>query len=187
MIWKSTARSAAPCLASILIFILLAAPLGAQSTGGSVTVNAVDQAGAQVPSASLQLRNVETNDIRKGETHGDGTYIFTDLPFGIYELTVNKSGFDTQIFQSVQVQTARVTTVNVSLKIGGVSQTVTVAETAAPVIELNSTALADTIDTKQVVNLPLQGRNVMSLAFLVPGWSATSANSSNGTWNNMPG
>lgn len=184
-------------LATIFIVTLLTSLSGwaQSSTGGSVTVNTVDQAGALVPAAALQLRNLETNDIRKAETQGDGSHVFTELPFGIYELTVSKAGFDGQVFKSVQVQTGRATTVNVSLKIGGVSQTVTVAESATPLIELNSSALADTIDTKQVVNLPMQGRNVMSLAFLVPGWASTGANtttgsasaSNQGTWNNMPG
>jgi hypothetical protein len=168
---------------------------GQSSTGGTVTVNILDATGAVVPGAALQLRNVETNDIRKGESHGDGVFTFQELPFGMYELNVSKSGFETQIFQSVQVQTGRATTVNVALKIGGTSQTVTVSEAATPLIDLNSSVLADTIDTKQVVNLPMQGRNVMALAFLVPGWATTGANSgtgsasasNQGTWNNMPG
>src|SRR5437667_12624999 len=82
------------------------------SNVGSVSVAVLDPAGATVPGAQLQLRDTETNDIRKAETQGNGTYSFPNLSFGIYQLTVTKPGFDTEVFQSVQVQTARVTTVN---------------------------------------------------------------------------
>src|SRR5713226_2133323 len=162
---------------------------------GSVSVAVLDPAGATVPGAQLQLRDTETNDIRKAETQGNGTYSFPNLSFGIYQLTVTKPGFDTEVFQSVQVQTARVTTVNVILKVGGTTQTVTVTDAASPLLETDSSTLSDTLDTKQVVNLPVSGRNIMSLAFLVPGWSSTSGVGadaqgrilSNGTWDNLPG
>ncbi len=173
-------------LESILISIL---PLCAQTSNvGSVTVSVQDPAGASVPGAQLLLRDVETNDVRKAETQAGGSYSFPNLPFGIYELNVSKSGFDTQLFRSVQVQTARITTVNASLKVGVTTQTVTVSDSASPLLETQSSTLSDTIDTKQVVNLPLNGRSVMSLAFLVPGWSSTGgAGSVTGTWNNLPG
>jgi carboxypeptidase family protein len=155
---------------------------------GSVTVNVIDASGATVPDAQLQVRNIETNDIRRAATQANGSYSFPNLPFGIYELTVSKAGFDSQVFQSVQVQTSRITTVNVSLKVGGTTQTVTVADTATPLVETDSSTLSDTIDTKQVVNLPVNGRNIMSLAFLVPGWSSTNGvGSTFGTWDNLPG
>jgi len=159
----------------LAVFFLLAALIGWQafaqtSDVGSVTVNVIDASGATVPDAQLQVRNIETNDIRRAATQANGSYSFPNLPFGIYELTVSKPGFESQVFQSVQVQTSRITTVNVSLKIGGTTQTVTVADTATPLVETDSSTLSDTIDTKQVVNLPVNGRNIMSLAFLVPGW-----------------
>jgi len=96
-------------------------------------------------------------------------------------------GFQTQLFESVQVQSARVTDVAVALKVGGTTQTVTVSDVATPLVESTSNVLANTIDTKQVVNLPVSGRSVMSLAFLVPGWSSTGGvGSVIGTWDNLP-
>jgi len=158
------------------------------SNVGSVSIAVLDPAGATVPGAQLQLRDTETNDIRKAETQANGTYSFPNLSFGIYQLTVSKPGFDTEVFRSVQVQTARVTTVNVLLKVGGTTQTVTVTEAASPLLETDSSTLSDTLDTKQVVNLPVSGRNIMSLAFLVPGWSSTGGvGSVTGTWDNLPG
>jgi len=154
-----------------IIGLALACLASAQTSNvGSVSVAVLDPAGATVPGAQLQLRDTETNDVRKAETQANGTYSFPNLSFGIYQLTVTKPGFETEVFQSVQVQTARVTTVNVILKVGGTTQTVTVTEAASPLLETDSSTLSDTLDTKQVVNLPVSGRNIMSLAFLVPGW-----------------
>jgi hypothetical protein len=82
-------------------------------------------------------------------------------------LNVSKTGFQTQVFESVQVQTGRTTSVNVSLKVGGMMQAVTVAATETPLVEPDSSVLADTIDTKQVTSLPVIGRNLFNLALLV--------------------
>ena len=163
-------------------------PVRAQTSNtGTVTVNVLDPAGAVIPQAALQLKDLGANTLRRAETLSNGVYSFPDLPFGSYELTVTKEGFETQVFQSVQVQTGRVTTLKVDMKVGGTTQTVTVAAEATPLVESDS-VLASTIDTKQIVNLPVTGRNVMSFAFLVPGWSSTSGvGSTNGTWDNLPG
>lgn len=158
------------------------------SNTGSVTVNVADPAGAMVPDAQLELKDLATNDIRRAATQAGGAYSFPNLPFGIYQLTVAKAGFESQVFQSVQVQTARITTVNATLRIGVPTQTVTVSSSETPLLETDSSVLADTIDTKQVVNLPMLNRNVMSLAFLVPGWATSGGpGSTTGTWNNLPG
>lgn len=173
-----------------IIVLLCLAPFasGQTSTGGAITVTVTDPAGATVPGAALELREIETNDIRKAETQTNGTYTFQNLIFGTYRLSVTKAGFQTELFEAVQVQTARVTDINAILKVGGTTQTVQVLDTAAPLVEADSSVLGDTIDTKQVTNLPMLSRNVMQLAFLVPGWSSTGGpQSTAGTWNNMPG
>lgn len=173
-------------------FLGLSALAPAQTnTTGSVNVTVVDSTGSTVPDAALELRNLETNDIRKGQTQNNGVYQFQALPFGTYRLTVNKPGFESSVFESVEVQTSRITDVKSTLTVGRTTQKVEV-NSASPIIETTSTTLADTIDTKQVSNLPVIGRNVMSLAFLVPGWStsgagAGGAGNTNGTFNNMPG
>ena len=138
---------------------------GQTSNTGTVTVTVLDQAGATVPGADLELKDLGTNDSRKAETQTNGVYSFPNLPFGLYELTVSKTGFQTQVFESVQVQTGRITSVEVALRVGGTTQQVTVADTATPLVESDSSTLSDTIDTKQVTSLPMQSRNVMGLAY----------------------
>ncbi len=153
---------------------------------GSVSVNVTDPSGAGIPGAALSIKDTSTNLVIKAETQQNGTYTFPSLTFGVYELSVSKDGFEGQIFQGLQVQTGRSTTVNAKLKVGTTQQTVTVSG-ESPLVETNSNVLSDTIDTKQVTNLPLSGRNMYALAFLVPGWSSNSPGSTAGTFDNLPG
>src|SRR5262249_32867483 len=176
------------CLAVVLYAVHPGGVAWAQTGAtGTVNITVTDPAGASVPAADIQIQDIATNDVRKASTQENGTYSFPNLPFGVYRLTVTKPGFATEVFQSVQVQTARVTDVPVVLKIATTQETVQVTTDATPLVETTSSVLANTIDTKQVVDLPMVNRNVMGLAFLVPGWSSTAAGSTNGTWNNMPG
>ena len=172
-------------LAALTASLTLAA-WGQSDTTGSVAVIVTDPSGATVPGAALSLKDKSTNVVVKAETQGTGAYTFASVQFGTYELIINKTGFESQVYQSVQVQTARVTTINAKLTVGTAQQSVTVS-TEAPLVETDSNVLSDTIDTKQVVNLPLQGRNMYSLAFLVPGWASTGPGSTAGTFDNLPG
>jgi hypothetical protein len=159
---------------------------GQMDTGGSISVIATDPSGAGIPGAALSLKDTSTNVTRKAQTQQNGTYTFQGLTYGNYDLTVTKDGFNTASFQAVQVETARVTTVNAKLQVGATQQTVEVSG-QSPLVETSSNVLSDTIDTKQVVNLPLSGRAMFPLAFLVPGWTSSSPGSTAGTWDNMPG
>ncbi|HUI56318.1 MAG TPA: TonB-dependent receptor [Bryobacteraceae bacterium] len=160
---------------------------GQTTTFGTVTVNVVDPSGAVVPDAQLEIKDLATNIVRKAATGPTGAYTFPDLVFGTYQLTVSAKGFQTQVFDSVVVQTSRSTEIRASLKVGVTTETVTVNTEAAPLVEAESSTLADTIDTKQVTSLPLQNRNMYSFAFLIPGWSSTSPGTTGGTFDNLPG
>ena len=144
------------------------------SNFGGVSVTVQDPSGAAVPGAQLEIKDRSTNIVRKGTTNSTGVYTFPDLTFGTYELTVTAKGFQTAVYSTVTVETARETHIDVPLKVGASSETVTVTTDAVPLVEPDVSVLSDTIDTKQVANLPLSGRNMFSLAFLVPGWSSTS-------------
>src|SRR5262245_31571622 len=161
---------------------------GQTSNVGTVSVTVLDPGGASIPGASLELRDLATNDMRRATTSTAGTYAFPNLPFGQYQLHISAQGFQGQVFEAVQVQAARNTSIAATLQVGVTTQAVTVSAGDVPLVEADSSVLANTIDTRQVVNLPVNGRNVMSLAFLGPGWASTGqVGSSSGTWNNMPG
>jgi hypothetical protein len=171
---------------TLLCALALFAAFAQTSTTGSVTVTVSDPTGAVVPGAALELTDISTNVTTRATTLEAGSYTFPNLAFGEYRLTVTQKGFAAQQVNSIIVQTGRNTDVRVTLKITGSTETVSVtAET--PLIESNASVLADTIDVKQVVSLPMESRNVYNMTFLVPGWAATGANSSVGTFNNLPG
>jgi hypothetical protein len=185
--WGQFLKCAATCC-GIAILWTAVVPVAYSQTGsvGGVSVTVTDPAGAAVPDVTLQLKDLGTNILQKGATQASGTFTFPNVAFGGYQLTLSKTGFETQVFEDLQVQTGRTTDVKAVLKIGATQQTVTV-QGESPLVEADSSVLSNTIDTKQVVNLPLQGRSTFALAFLVPGWASTSPGSTGGTWNNMPG
>src|SRR5690242_13969742 len=147
-------------IAFLLLLALAHTVLFSQtSTTGSVTVTVTDPTGGVVPGAALEITDIGTNVTTKATTLENGAYTFPNLPFGEYKLIVTQRGFANQQINNVVVQTGRNTDIRVALKMAGSTETVQVtAET--PLIEANSSVLADTIDTKQVLNLPMQSRNV---------------------------
>lgn len=81
-------------LALALAFASCNSMVWAQATNVcSITVTVLDPAGASVPAAQLQLRDLGTNEIRRAETQSNGAYSFINLSFGTYELTIRKDGF----------------------------------------------------------------------------------------------
>src|SRR5580693_461076 len=97
----------------IVLSMTLASVYAQTGTGGSISVTVTDPSGASIPDAALEIQNQETNDTHKAATGGSGTFVFPNLPFGIYRLQVSKTGFSTRVFQSVEVQTGRVTDIPV--------------------------------------------------------------------------
>ncbi len=186
-LWKQLLKFTAVFCGALLVFSL-AVPAAYSQTGsaGVVSVSVMDPAGAEIPDAVLQLKDLDTNVVQKAATQANGAFTFASVTFGRYELTVSKTGFETQVFGNLQVQTGRTTDIRAVLKIGATQQTVTV-QGESPLVETDTSVLSDTIDTKQVVNLPLQGRNMFALAFLIPGWASTAPGSTGGTFDNMPG
>lgn len=176
-------------LGSLVAFFALALTIYAPTiwsqsvTGGKVTVTVLDQSGAVVPDASLQLANLDTGVKTSASTSNAGVYSFVDVPLGTYSLTVTKAGFNTQQYSHVLVQAGRVTDVKVALKVGEASETVEVTAPASPILETSSNGLSTTINIKQLEDLPLSGRDVSQLAFLTPGFVDAGAAS---TYNGLP-
>ncbi len=142
---------------------------GQDMSTGAVTVTVQDPAGAAVNGAQLALKDLDTNAVRTATTRGAGGATIPYLNFGHYSLTVTKDGFSTKSYPSITVQTNQVTDINVKLAVGNIAQQVTVSAESSPILDTSSNTLSTTVDLKQVNDLPLYGRNLFSLAFLVPG------------------
>src|SRR5262249_33829736 len=105
-------------------------------------------------------------------------YRFVSLPLGRYSLAITMSGFEKQIFNSVAVQAAQTTDLKAILKLGGTAELVEVVGEAAPLVNTTTNMIGTTLTTKQIEDLPLQGRNITQLTQLMAGYS--------GTWNGLP-
>jgi hypothetical protein len=180
---KSTLAGAVLC--ALIVLGLYAAPACAQSSSaGSVVITVFDPDGRVVPDAQVTLQDLSTNDVRSGVTQDKGTFTFVNLSLGTYKLTVSKSGFESQVFDSVAVHAAQVTDINATLKVGVANETVEVHESETPLVDTTSNAISTNIDIKQIEDLPLGGRDIGGLTQLVPGTEYVAGVGP--TWNGLP-
>src|SRR2546421_1573676 len=183
-----TRNLAHPFLRRALVLALVLVGLCAPQTWGQITgqgtiaVKVLDPSGATVPDAKLTLEDLATSRVRTAVAESSGSYSFVALPVGTYRLTVAKSGFQSQVLESVAVQATRTTDVTVSLTVGTQSTQVTVSG-QAPVVEKTSNAITGSIDLGQVEDLPVIGRDISQLSRIVPG---AVSNGGYTTWNGMP-
>jgi hypothetical protein len=140
----------------------------AQTTTAQVSGQVTDSTGAAVPQARITITNVDTNESRNIETSGAGSYVVPLLPPGNYKLTVEKQGFQTSEFPGLILEVNQTLAVDVVLKVGSVSQSVTV-EAQASQLQATSSALGSVITGAAVADLPLNGRNFSQLLILSAG------------------
>ena len=152
---------------SIVLFVLVAAPLAAQPPGAAVRGIVRDGSGALAGGAKASVTQRETNLVRSVETAADGQFVFSALPPGPYRLEVTRAGFKSHI-EEFELFVSQDLRLDVALQVGAPSEQVVV--TAASIaLERDSTAVGTIVENAQVVNLPLDGRNFLELALLVPG------------------
>ncbi|MDE1176379.1 MAG: TonB-dependent receptor [Edaphobacter sp.] len=138
-----------------------------QSESGKVVGTVTDQTGAEIPQATLTLTNVANGLVLSTVTNGSGELNLPGVPRGDYTAKITAPGFESQT-QNITVTVTQVQTLLFKLAPGSVSDTVTVSSAAALVNTTNAT-LGETIGSKQIEQLPLNGRNSLNLALLAPG------------------
>jgi Carboxypeptidase regulatory-like domain len=158
-------------LASLLWTLLTLIPTAqAQQTLGGITGTVSDNSGAIVPGTTVTIVNDQTTLTRVLQTSSTGSYAFVDLPIGSYTITFTHEGFQTLNIPSIQVQADRTATVNATLKLGAVSQTVTVEE--APLINAVDTTNGYVMDKAEIDAVPLPTGSFTGLAILSTGVNA---------------
>ena len=159
-------------LAAFLTILLLAVfgalPAAAQFTTASLGGRITDPSGAGIPAAGVTARNTATGVTFTMASEATGEYLFPALPIGTYELTVTKSGFETYVQRGIVLTVNQAATQPVVLKIGTVTQRVTVTANA-PLVTTRSATTGQLVNQQSIVNLPLNGREAQSLVFLIPG------------------
>lgn len=148
--------------------IFSSAPLFAQIATGGVTGTVMDPSGAVVPGATVTLINTATGVKQTTQSTATGTYSFTGVQPGAYDLRAGAPGFKTFVDRGLQVHVQQTATVNVHFITGVVTQNITVTA-APPLLQAESGAIGQTIGTQAVNDLPLQTRDWASLAQLSAG------------------
>jgi hypothetical protein len=154
--------------AAFALFFLLLPSLEAQSNFGEIRGQVLDAQGASVAAAAVRIRDVGTNQVQSVTTNSNGFYVAPSLRPVVYEVLVEAQGFQSAVVKDIKVDTARITTVDVRLSLGNVSEKVEVTS-ESPLLQTYSGAVTNTIDQKTMVDTPLNGRNTLQLALILPG------------------
>ncbi|HEX4808556.1 MAG TPA: carboxypeptidase regulatory-like domain-containing protein [Bryobacteraceae bacterium] len=157
-----------PLQAGVLI-LLLGSVLYAQ-TAGKLIGQVSDPSDASVPNAKITAQNAATGLVRTINTDSSGSYAINDLPIGTYKITAEHTGFAIIEKNNIEISVAQTATLNFRLQPGTLSQLVEVASKAEAV----DVQPGETLDTSQVANLPINGRDFARFAFQTPGAVARS-------------
>ena len=152
----------------VCLLITTALTVQGQTSFGRISGIVSDPGGGVVAGAAVNVKNQDTQAARSVTTDGNGFYTATELPIGNYTVEVNQQGFRREQHAGVAIAADARVTVDFKLQLGDVTQTVQVSATGET---LNTTSgeLSQVIDSKQVANLALNGRNYIQLMTLVPG------------------
>ena len=153
----------------LLMGMLSAAGLMAQTFRGTILGTVTDPSGAVVAGAKVTVRNTNTGLERTTQTSNDGSYSVSELPIGTYDVTISQSGFQTSATHGVNVDVATERRVDASLKTGQVSEQVVVSADSLPQVETTADTLGGTFTQTEVKDLPVNGRDYQKLIYLTPG------------------
>src|SRR5215470_4731976 len=153
----------------LLISVILGGHLvSAQVTTGTISGVVQDSSGAVIPGVSVTVRNLDTGIVRSVTTDDRGRYTAPNLTLGNYEVEGELTGFQTEIRRGITLTVGREVVVSLSLKLGQLSDQVTVSG-EAPLVEATSAAMSSLVDARTIRDLPLNGRSYDQLALLQPG------------------
>lgn len=166
-------------VAPLIVLTAFAFSLYAQSDRGTLTGRVMDPSSGVVPEAKVEAVNQATRIKFSTSSNQAGVYSLQQLPVGRYDITVEATGFSRYLHKDVDINIAQTVTMNVTLAVGTVDQTVEVSAAAAAV-ETSTSDLGTVVNRTQVMDLPLSVsgnmRNPESFIFLAPGVTGDAAN-----------
>src|SRR5271166_2355231 len=168
---KGGTMGARPALLAVLVLALLfvsATPAFAQITVAQLNGAVHDESGGIVKNATVTLRDTATNAIYRTTSNDSGLYVIPNLSPGTYELTVSYTGFATTIDRGIVLTVGQTATVDIALRVATQNEQVVVT-TEVPSIEPTKTEISQVIDTQQIQDLPISGRQFTDFALLTAG------------------
>lgn len=170
-------------LRGILMLSLLFLPVGAafaQNAAGQIVGTVTDPQGAIIPGATVTVTNVSTGVETHAVTNESGYFEALALPIGTYQVTVQHQGFTAAKSQDYKLEINQTLRVDFKLTLGAVNEVVTVKSTTGGVETVNAT-VGDSVTSLPIVNMPLNGRDVLDLALLQPGVTDSNSGAQHGS------
>ena len=155
-------------LLTVLAFIAPAPVLLAQTDQGTITGVVQDPTGAAIANANVTLSNVDTGLVLKSTADGGGVYVFSPIKIGNYKVTAGAPGFGTTTETNLQLSIQQRLNVVITLKPGAAVETVNVT-TETPLMQTQEGSVGQTMDTRTINSVPLNGRNWVFIAQLAAG------------------
>lgn len=148
----------------------------AQLTTADILGTVTDATGAEVPGATVVLKDLGTNQTRTTISNGSGEYTFTLLPVGHYSIDIKAKGFQESITKDLAVEAGDRARADVHLALGA-ETTVVEVNASTPLLQADNATVSSTVTARAVQDLPLNGRNFVQLVATVPGANQGSGNS----------
>jgi hypothetical protein len=161
-------------LAAWVLLTILTVAAGSRSSAqvaGSASLSGTvrDEAGAQIPGASVVLTEVARQLDRDSVTNDAGRFAFPNVPAGAYSMMVKKAGFESYHLTDIRLAVDQQGAVEVILKVGAITTSVDVSAKEGALLETESNTIGTVVDSERVEELPLNGRNPLQLALLAAG------------------
>ncbi|HET8638087.1 MAG TPA: carboxypeptidase regulatory-like domain-containing protein, partial [Acidobacteriaceae bacterium] len=160
--------AAVTAAAALLFFALAPTPLHAQTATGSIVGTVTDTSGNVIVGATVTVTDVATNQTRVTKTDSAGAYTVTFLKPATYDISIESQGFQTFQQNGIILNVDAALTVDAKLPVGTVTQKVTVSG-QPPLVEAQTSSIGQVLNTKTILDLPVNGRNSYAFAALVPG------------------
>ncbi len=165
---------------ALALACVVAWPAIAVGPTGTIVGTVADPSEAVIPKAQITVRNQGTNATRQVLTDDDGDFSVPLLPPGVYEVSAEKAGFRRSVHSNVNLNVDQTARVDFVLQVGQLSEQVVITE-SVPIVQTDSSTLGQVIERKQVSQLPLNERNFLTFALLVPGGQLPVQGSQNST------
>ncbi|HEU4712608.1 MAG TPA: carboxypeptidase-like regulatory domain-containing protein [Pyrinomonadaceae bacterium] len=169
-----------PIFTKALLFIgtlafVLSTSSAALAQAGSSSVRGIvtDKDDRGVPGASVTLSDKSKSFTRDQTTNESGAYVFTSIPPGTYSIEVKANGFKTSAVSDVHAQIDTQAVLNITLEAGNIAETVSVTAGADAPINTTDATLGNTFESRRIIDLPLNGGNVVNILSLQPGVTRT--------------
>ncbi len=156
--------------AAALLFLLLflaATPALAQRGRGTILGTVSDSTGAVIPDAAVTVTNVATNQATAVVTNADGNFAAPNLLVGAYTVSAAKQGFKKALRSGLTLEVDQRAEINLTLETGAVSETIEVSSQAS-LVDTTTATFGKVIENRRVQELPVNGRNALSLVLLAP-------------------